>query len=476
MAQRVVRSKERVRLVPREKYPPGKESSLYQHLELGSASVESLISFTQRTNNETNRDKDDNDVANPTDLLNNNTDIVLHPVFVQLGMDYATGKIIGSYRRCHAFLESLSIYLGDMKPIEGDLLSARLINYINSVVQYLSDCRAVPLPFDNIISKCQDIIDQASRLYDSQEQCIREIRERVDEYILELQFQQDETVSNGQKHISNGDVVLTFGHSECVLNTLLEAQRRGCVVKVIVLDSRPLLEGKKMVHNLTLNRFECEYTLVTSLQYIMPQVSKVLLGAHAVLSNGSLLARSGSALTALAAKRSNKPVLVCCEAFKFVRQAYLDSICHNELGLPQNILLSTTQQSQAQEHVFNSPLSPSSTQIEDGSGGNGSGNDNSNITSNSNKNPLLHQTTAGAQNEKALSNWLSVPNLKLLNLRFDLTPPNYINAIITNYDTIPPSSASVVVREQLKRSNNQSSNNNNNNNNNTARNTTVIGK
>jgi hypothetical protein len=45
-------------------------------------------------------------------------------------------------------------------------------------------------------------------------------------------------------------------------------------------------------------------------------VLQVMLGASAVLSNGTVLSRAGSAAVAMTAHASSKPVLVCCEAFK----------------------------------------------------------------------------------------------------------------------------------------------------------------
>lgn len=66
----------------------------------------------------------------------------------------------------------------------------------------------------------------------------------------------------------------------------------------------------------------------------MREVTKVLLGAAAILSNGTVLSRAGSAAVAMSAAASSKPVLVCCEAFKFHERVQLDSITHNELGDP----------------------------------------------------------------------------------------------------------------------------------------------
>ena len=49
---------------------------------------------------------------------------------------------------------------------------------------------------------------------------------------------------------------------------------------------------------------------------MMPRVSKVILGAHAVLANGGLLGEAGCAMTALAARNSSTPIMVCSGVYK----------------------------------------------------------------------------------------------------------------------------------------------------------------
>lgn len=46
-------------------------------------------------------------------------------------------------------------------------------------------------------------------------------------------------------------------------------------------------------------------------------MTKAFLGAAAVLSNGTVLSRAGSAAVAMVAAAAGKPVLVCCESIKF---------------------------------------------------------------------------------------------------------------------------------------------------------------
>ena len=65
---------------------------------------------------------------------------------------------------------------------------------------------------------------------------------------------------------------------------------------------------------------------------IVPQVTKVLLGAHALLANGYVMSRAGTAQVALIAKAYNVPVLVCCETHKFSERVQTDAFVYNEIG------------------------------------------------------------------------------------------------------------------------------------------------
>lgn len=64
----------------------------------------------------------------------------------------------------------------------------------------------------------------------------------------------------------------------------------------------------------------------------LSQVSKVFLGAHALLANGYVMSRVGTSQIALVAKAFNVPVLVCCETYKFCDRVQTDSFVSNELG------------------------------------------------------------------------------------------------------------------------------------------------
>jgi translation initiation factor eIF-2B subunit delta len=68
------------------------------------------------------------------------------------------------------------------------------------------------------------------------------------------------------------------------------------------------------------------------------QVNKVFIGAYAMLANGTLMSRVGTAVVGMMAHASNVPLLVCCETYKFHERVQEDSMCFNELGDPEDLV------------------------------------------------------------------------------------------------------------------------------------------
>lgn len=49
--------------------------------------------------------------------------------------------------------------------------------------------------------------------------------------------------------------------------------------------------------------------------------------------------------------------------------------------------------------------------------------------------------------DEPLQNWKTLQALNILNIMYDLTPPEYINKVITELGALPPSSVPVILRE-----------------------------
>jgi translation initiation factor eIF-2B subunit delta len=136
-----------------------------------------------------------------------------------------------------------------------------------------------------------------------------------------------------------------------VERVLLNAYSEGKRFSVVVVDSRPMLEGrlnqsiggyaiiliecclgKKLLSILTTASIPCTYLLLPALGSIISDVTLTMVGAHSLHSNGAVFSRAGTALVAMMAKQHSVPVMVCCETYKFAEGVQLDSFTKNELG------------------------------------------------------------------------------------------------------------------------------------------------
>ncbi|GJQ65121.1 hypothetical protein Trydic_g7266 [Trypoxylus dichotomus] len=193
--------------------------------------------------------------------------------------------------------------------------------------------------------------------------------------------------------IADKDVILTYGCSSLIRQLLLDAHRDGKHFKVIIVDSRPLLEGREMLRTLVREGIDCTYGLINSVSFIMSKATKVLLGAHALLANGYVMSRVGTAQIALIAQNSNKPVLVCCETYKFCERVQTDCFVYNEIGDSDKLVnIDTTEK------------------------------------------------------DSPLANWRQSKYLQPLNLLYDVTPPDFVTAVVTELGFIPCTSVPVVLR------------------------------
>jgi translation initiation factor eIF-2B subunit delta len=128
------------------------------------------------------------------------------------------------------------------------------------------------------------------------------------------------------------------------------------------------------------------------------EVTKVFLGAAALMSDGSVQNRVGTLGLALMAHSCNVPVLVCCETYKISNRVQLESFTGNELSNPDVGVAFTD----------------------------------ANTTANS---------------SSSLRQWRTTPNLKLLNIMYDLTPSEFVSGIVTEMGILPPTSVAVILRE-----------------------------
>lgn len=168
------------------------------------------------------------------------------------------------------------------------------------------------------------------------------INSKIDKFIEERIVGAIEVISEkGANLIQNGDVILTFSRSVSVEELIKKAFESGKTFRVIVVEGRPDRTSRAMIERLSKIGIKCVFTLTQSAIYVIKDVTKVLIGATAFMTNGTFLNRVGASIVACVAHSYHKPVIVCCETYKFSDRVQFDSLSHNVLGNPDYLAYST---------------------------------------------------------------------------------------------------------------------------------------
>ncbi|KAK3149868.1 hypothetical protein QOZ80_3AG0224080 [Eleusine coracana subsp. coracana] len=321
----------------------------------------------------------------------------MHPSVYKVGLQYLSGEVSGGNGRCMAMLLAFREAIKDYSTPPNKTLSRDLTAKISSYVSFLIECRPLSISMGNAIRFLKNRIAKLPHAF-SESEAKTSLQSDIDRFISEKIVLADKAiVSHAITKVRDNDVLLTYGSSSVVEMILNHAHELGRKFRVIVVDSRPKLEGQGLLRRLVAKGINCTYTHINAISYIMHEVTRVFLGASSILSNGTVYSRVGTASVAMVAHAFGIPVLVCCEAYKFHERVQLDSICANELGDPDVIL-----------------------------------------------------KVPGKADLDHLKDWADNANLQLLNLTYDATPSDYVSMIITDYGMLPPTSVPVIVREYRK--------------------------
>jgi len=276
------------------------------------------------------------------------------------------------------------------------------------VKSFLCQCRPLAVSVANAIKEFKQIIlyfpsditesEAKEILNDEIERFIDEKIFLAWETISKYTLADSDTVISGTSYvkskITNDDCILVFGASTLVTHLLVQANRKFSKLRVIVVDSRPKLMGKLVMEQLVKHGINCTYVLINAISFIMHKVTKVIMGAHALLANGYVMSNIGSSQIALVAKSFNVPVVICCETYKFCDKVQSDALINNELD-----------------------------------------------------DPLKMISSCNSKQQSPLVDWKQdTDNINLLNLTYDITSPSFISCVITDMGMLPCTSVPVVLR------------------------------
>jgi ribose 1,5-bisphosphate isomerase len=185
----------------------------------------------------------------------------------------------------------------------------------------------------------------------------------------------------GSKRISDGDLILTHCYSTTVLSILRKMKEEGKEARVIVTESRPAFEGRKMTEEILKIGFPVTFIIDIAVRVFMHDVDNVIVGAEAIAVNGAIVNKIGTSVIATIAHEARVRTLVAAGTYKF----YPESVIGQRITIEE-------------------------------------------------------------ENPSMIYDGEYKDNLIVRNPQYDVSPPEYIDAIITEKGVIPPQGAYSLLR------------------------------
>jgi ribose 1,5-bisphosphate isomerase len=191
----------------------------------------------------------------------------------------------------------------------------------------------------------------------------------------------------GARRIEDGDLIMTHCNSAAVTAVLKTAFSQGKRFQVFVCETRPRFQGR--ITAKTLNDIGIPASLIIdgAARFFMAKMDKAIVGADAVAANGAVVNKIGTSTVALAAHESRVLFFVAAETYKFSPETMLGQLVKIEERSSSEII--------------------STKELE------------------------------------------RMPDVTVRNPAFDVTPPQYIDLIITERGIIPPQAAIMIIQEEF---------------------------
>jgi translation initiation factor eIF-2B subunit delta len=254
---------------------------------------------------------------------------LVHPALLEFALQVAQDFSLDEDERTRVFLRMVGRQIRD-EPEDERLSFCYVIgNLIKRTMDFLysSKRRLTPIGIGNAVRylKLQNPPDDVVPATVRRDRLLSSIDHFIEDKIDDVATFLTRTI--GETILEN-DVVLTYGWSPIILNALTLAGER-VKFRVIVVDSRPNFDAKRLVQRLP--QLEVRYVLLAGLSYCMPEVTKVLIEPNGILSNNVAQTPIGTAMIAMVAHEYGVPVIFACPSYRFVSKVSIGAVSQNEI-------------------------------------------------------------------------------------------------------------------------------------------------
>ncbi|MBW6471163.1 MAG: ribose 1,5-bisphosphate isomerase, partial [Methanosarcinaceae archaeon] len=149
------------------------------------------------------------------------------------------------------------------------------------------------------------------------EEARKEILSNADRFIKQADDALHKIGEIGARRIRDGDVIMTHCNSHAALSIITTAFDQGKDISVIATETRPRRQGLLTSKHLLDHGIPTTLIIDSAVRYCMKEVDTVIVGADAIAVNGALVNKIGTSQLALAAHEARTTFLTAAETYKF---------------------------------------------------------------------------------------------------------------------------------------------------------------
>ncbi|KAL5539321.1 hypothetical protein UlMin_042268, partial [Ulmus minor] len=166
-----------------------------------------------------------------------------------------------------------------------------------------------------------------------------DVIEAVNELIQDISTCYEQIAEQAIEHIHQNEVILTLGSSRTVLEFLCAAKEKKRSFRVFVAEGAPRYQGHLLAKELVSRGLQTTLITDSAVFAMISRVNMVIVGAHAVMANGGVIAPVGLNMVALAAQRHAVPFVVLAGSHKLCPlYPHNPEVLLNELRSPSELL------------------------------------------------------------------------------------------------------------------------------------------
>ncbi|KAK4748954.1 hypothetical protein SAY87_015540 [Trapa incisa] len=166
-----------------------------------------------------------------------------------------------------------------------------------------------------------------------------DVIEAVNELIQDIDTCHEQIAEQAVEHIHHNEVILTLGSSRTVLQFLCAAREKKRSFRVFVAEGAPRYQGHLLAKELVARGLQTTLITDSAIFAMISRVNMVIVGAHAVMANGGVIAPVGLNMVALAAQRHAVPFVVLAGSHKLCPlYPHNPEVLLNELRSPSELL------------------------------------------------------------------------------------------------------------------------------------------